>query len=59
MDFLPNSDLFYIIVIRNGSFSLETFDLDLKWHQRTVMSEALQCFSYFQEFVLWDIEGPG
>ena len=37
MDFLPYSDLFYIIVFRKGSFSFGTFDLCKKWHQHTVI----------------------
>ena len=38
MDFLPDSDLFNIIVIRKGSFGFGTFGLGKKWHQRTVCS---------------------
>ena len=36
MDFLPDSDLFYIVVIGKGSFGFGTFGLGLKWHQHTV-----------------------
>ena len=36
MNFLPDSDLFYIIAIRKGSFGCGTFGLGWKWHQPTV-----------------------
>ena len=42
MDFLPDLDLFYIIVIRKGSFGLGTFVLGQKWHQCTVLSDSSQ-----------------
>ena len=34
--FLPDLDLFYIIVIKKGSFGYGTFYMGLKWHQQTV-----------------------
>ena len=36
MDVLPDSDLFYIMIFRKGSFGFRTFGLDWKWHWRTV-----------------------
>ena len=41
MDFLPDSDFFYIIVIGKGSFGFGTFSLGWKWHQRTVWRDTI------------------
>ena len=34
---MPDSDFFYLIVIRKGSFRFWTFGLGKKYHQRTVI----------------------
>ena len=36
MDFLPDSDFFYIIVVMKDIFGFGTFGLGKKWHQHTV-----------------------
>ena len=41
--FLPDSDLFYIIEIREGNFGFGTFSLGLKWHQCTVDLVIILC----------------
>ena len=42
MDFLTDPDLFYIIVIRKSSYTLGTFGLGSKWHQRTVRYQYVE-----------------
>ena len=37
MDFLPDSDLLYVIVITKGNFGVGTFGLGEKWYQGTVI----------------------
>ena len=44
MNFLPDSDLFYIIVIRKDSFGLGTFGLGWKWHQPAVVGFVVNNF---------------
>ena len=44
MNFLLNSDLFYIIVIRKGSFGFGTFGIGWKLQQRTVGGEIATFF---------------
>ena len=50
MDFLLDSDFFYIIVIGKGSFGFGTFTLGLKWHQHTVHYDQLISELYFASF---------
>ena len=49
MDFLPDSHLLYIIVIRKGSFCFGTFGLGLKLHKLTVTFDSLHCAELIYE----------
>ena len=62
-----DSKMFYIIVIRKGSFSFRTFGVGYKWHQRTVPCNLYLWFptndrlifdDYFCYFQDWISFGP-